>query len=350
MLASDFDFVLPEELVAQAPPERRGDSRMLVLDVASGSASLHRFEELPSFLRHGDCMALNNTKVIKARLFASRPSGARLEVFLLSPAPLGGEGAWTALMKPGKRVKTGLAMELLDKDGAPSGLFIEALARTESGEFVIRADPSAMPEILERCGHMPLPPYIKRSDAAADSERYQTVYASSPGAVAAPTAGLHFTPEIMAKAKDAGVSQVELTLHVGQGTFKPVSVETLEEHKMHSEDFVLSDSAASALNSARLAGGRILAVGTTSLRVLETCVGPDRLFKARSGSTDIFIRPPFKPLSADMLLTNFHLPKSTLLMLVCAFAGSRDNVMRAYELAIRERFRFFSYGDCMLLK
>ncbi len=350
MLASDFDYALPAELIAQSPPARRGDSRMLVLDIASGSASLHRFEELPAFLRQGDCMAFNNTKVIKARLFASRPSGAKTEILLLSPSASGLPGEWIALMKPGKRVKTGAPLELLDKDGIPSGLSLDVLSRTPDGEFSLRIEPSLLEEVLERCGHIPLPPYIKRSDEAADSSRYQTVFASAPGAVAAPTAGLHFTPESLERVKALGVFSAELTLHVGQGTFKPVSVENVEDHKMHSEDFVLPAQAADTLNSARRSGGRILAVGTTSLRVLETCVGADRLFASRAGSTDIFIHPPCRPRSAEMLLTNFHLPKSTLLMLVCAFAGSRENVMKAYELAIRERMRFFSYGDCMLLK
>ncbi len=349
MLTSDFDYALPEELIAQAPPERRADSRMMVLETASGRCRIMPFQEVGSFLSKGDCLVVNNTRVIKARLYALRPSGAKLEIFLLArrDGPLGRE--WRCLVKPGKRAKPGSRLQLLDSSFKESAHSVEIISRGDDGEFIVGIDPAELDAILASCGHIPLPPYIKRADAAPDSERYQTVYAKAPGSVAAPTAGLHFDEATLAALREKGVARHELTLHVGQGTFKPVTADTLEAHKMHSEDFSLSEATALALNAARLSGGRIMAVGTTSLRVLESCVGEDRLFKARTGSTEIFIHPPYRPRSADILLTNFHLPKSTLLMLVSAFAGSREMVLDAYAMAVRERMRFFSYGDCMLL-
>jgi len=350
MLTSDFDYSLPEELIAQEPPQRRASSRMMMLDISSGEASILPFGEIADFLRSGDCLTVNNTRVIKARLFAQRPSGAKLEIFLL--ARNGGVESyeWSCLIKPGKRAKPGTELPLLDKAGAPSKYSIGIVGPKGDGEFLVRLNPAQMDEILASCGHIPLPPYIKRSDEAADSERYQTVYAKEPGSVAAPTAGLHFDSETLQAIEAKGVKRAELTLHVGQGTFKPVSAERLEDHKMHSEEYTLPASTAEILNCTRKVGGRIMAAGTTSLRVLETCVGPDRLFAPQSGSTSIFIHPPQRPISADILLTNFHLPKSTLLMLVCSFAGSREMVLEAYRKAVAERMRFFSYGDCMLLR
>jgi len=345
MLTSDFDYALPEELIAQEPPAQRRDSRMMLLDIASGSSSILPFAELAGILRKGDCLVVNNSRVIKARLFALRPSGARLEILLLSCSGSG----WTCLLKPGKRAKLGVAWPLLDRSFKESPYKVEVLSRTDSGEFIVSLQGAGADEILASCGHIPLPPYIKRADVAPDAERYQTVYAKTPGSVAAPTAGLHFDTQILEELKAKGVKRAELTLHVGQGTFKPVSAAKVEEHKMHSEEFTLAPETAQLLNSTRLAKGRIMAVGTTSLRTLESCVGPDRLFTPKSGSTEIFIHPPMRPVSSDMLLTNFHLPKSTLLMLVCAFAGSREMVLEAYRKAIAERLRFFSYGDCMLL-
>lgn len=348
MRTSDFDYALPAELIAQSPPERRAGSRMMVLETATGACRILPFEELRSFLSKGDCLVVNNTRVIKARLFALRPSGARLEIFLLAKDSGAGD-VWRCLVKPGKRAKLGERLPLLDDAFNASSFHAELLSRSDDGEFSVRLGPGGADSILASCGHMPLPPYIKRADASADSERYQTVYAKAPGSVAAPTAGLHFDAATLAALRSKGVLFQELTLHVGQGTFKPVTAELLEEHKMHTEEFTLSHETAAALNGARLAGGRIMAVGTTSLRVLESCVGPDHLFTARAGATDIFIHPPQRPRSADLLLTNFHLPKSTLLMLVCAFAGSREMVLDAYAKAVAERMRFFSYGDCMLV-
>ena len=349
MLTSDFDYALPEELVAQAPPERRADSRMMVLEPATGNCRILPFKEIEGFLARGDCLVVNNTRVIKARLFALRPSGSRLEIFLLARSSGVAGDQWRCLIKPGKRAKLGARLPLLDSSFKESVHSVEIVSRTDDGEFIVRIDPAELDSILAVCGHIPLPPYIKRSDAVSDSERYQTVYAKAPGSVAAPTAGLHFDDATLQALAAKGVTRQELTLHVGQGTFKPVSAELLEGHKMHSEEFTFTPETASALNAARLSGGRIMAIGTTSLRVLESCVGSDRLFTAKSGSTEIFIHPPQRPRSADLLLTNFHLPKSTLLMLVCAFAGSREMVLDAYSMAVRERMRFFSYGDCMLL-
>lgn len=348
MRTSDFDYRLPEELIAQRPPARRGDSRMLVLDISTGAIEVSPFSDLPSFLRRGDCIVINDTRVIKARLYARKDSGASVEALLLrqdAAAPR----VWSCLLRPAKRVSPGTALRLLDAKGLPSGRTLRLVSKSPDGECVVEFGQDDVAAALEECGHVPLPPYIRREDVADDAGRYQTVFAKSFGAVAAPTAGLHFTPDIFERLQSAGVSIAELTLHVGAGTFKPVSAENVEDHKMHSEDFILPDATASLLNRTRRDGGRILAVGTTSLRVLESCVGADRLFTPRSGSTDIFIRPPARPVSADMLLTNFHLPKSTLLMLVCAFAGM-ERTMAAYEFAVKERLRFFSYGDCMLLK
>ncbi len=344
MLTSDFDYVLPEELIAQKPPEDRGASRMLLLDTATGKSRIVPFHSLPDFLRRGDALVVNNSRVIRARLFAERPSGGRMELFLLERR----EGVWRCLVKPGRRARAGEALSILRRDSSVSP-FAAKIQGRDGGDFFVSLHGAVDDEIIESCGHIPLPPYIKRSDELSDSERYQTVYAKTPGSVAAPTAGLHFDGATLDALKAKGVVLEELTLHVGQGTFKPVDVERIEDHKMHSEDFAISQECAANLNSARLAGGRILAVGTTSLRVLESCVSPGRMISPRSGSTDIFIHPPFVPRAADLLLTNFHLPKSTLLMLVCAFAGSREMVLDAYAFAVRERMRFFSYGDCMLV-
>lgn len=344
MRTSDFDYQLPEELIAQSPPENRGDSRMLILDAKTGDCKVGMFSDIVEYFRPGDTLVRNDTRVIRARMFARKDTGARIEIMLLRPGA--DPGVWECYMKPGKRAPAGTVLELL-KEEQPSGHRISVISKTEEGVFTIRFDGPAA-EIIAECGVIPLPPYIKRSALPPDAERYQTVYAVNPGAVAAPTAGLHFTDDILSRIFERGVNAANLTLHVGAGTFKPVSVENIPDHKMHSEDFIFSESTAELLNNTVKNNGRIFSVGTTSLRVLESCVTKDRKFIPQAGSTDIFIYPPYQVLSADCLLTNFHLPQSTLLMLVCAFAGY-ENIMKAYRLAVEEKMRFFSYGDCMLI-
>lgn len=347
MRTSDFDYALPPELIAQNPPEKRGDSRMLVLNPADGSMGIRPFSTILEYFEDGDLLALNNTRVIRARLYARKDSGAKLEVLLLHPVS---GSVWNCLMKNAKRVKTGAVLSLLDRTMKDSGRSVELVAKDPGGNCRVRFLQDDTDRTLRLCGHVPLPPYIRRGeDIPPDAERYQTVYAKAPGAVAAPTAGLHFTQEILEKLKRKGVTEAELTLHVGQGTFQPVTVENIAEHPMHSEHFFLSRESADLLNAARTKGKKIAAVGTTSLRVLESVFNSDGLFTEQETDTSLFIYPPYKVKSADMLLTNFHLPKSTLLMLVAAFAGF-ELVMEAYRYAVRERMRFFSYGDCMLIR
>lgn len=344
MRTSDFDYQLPEELIAQSPPEKRGDSRMLILDAKTGKCEISMFSDIVNYFQSGDTLVRNDTRVIRARMFAKKETGARIEIMLLRPAA--DHNIWECYMKPGKRAPEGTVLELL-KDEIPSGHHVRVIGKSEEGVFTIAFDGIAA-EIIAECGVIPLPPYIKRSALPPDAERYQTVYAANPGAVAAPTAGLHFTGEILDQIAQKNVNVANLTLHVGAGTFKPVSVENITDHKMHSEDFIFSDSTAELLNRTVQNKKRIFAVGTTTLRVLESCVTKERIFVPQAGSTDIFIYPPYQVLSADCLLTNFHLPQSTLLMLVSAFAGY-ENIMNAYQLAVKERMRFFSYGDCMLI-
>lgn len=345
-----FDYNLPEELIAQEPPAERGMSRMLVLDRKSGEVSINVFSALPEFLSAGDCMVFNNTKVIRARFFGLKASAsAKIEALLISPFDMAGN-IWKSFIKPGKRTKPGTTVVLLKADSSETGNdSFTVLSHEDDGSYLIKFSNPDFEYVQRTYGHIPLPPYIKRPDAAEDSERYQTVFAREPGAVAAPTAGLHFTPEIMEKISGKGVKPAEVTLHVGPGTFKPVSVDHLTEHKMHSEAYSINAVNAAVVNDCRKSGGHVLAVGTTSVRVLESIADAYGTVKAASGQTEIFIYPPYAPKAVDMLLTNFHLPQSTLLMLVCAFAG-RENVLAAYELAIKEKFRFYSYGDCMLLK
>lgn len=352
MLTANFDYNLPEELIAQYPLEERGASRMLVLDRKSGKCETGYFRDIVSYLEPGSCAVFNNTKVIRARIFGRKDSasGAKVEIMLVSMEP-GGSDSWKCLLRPRKRVKPGTKVfpERRIDGSIIEDRFITVSGLNDDGSSVVSFDGGASSmEIIEECGHIPLPPYIKRKDAESDVRNYQTIFAKEPGAVAAPTAGLHFTPAIMEKIRAKGVNTCEVTLHVGAGTFKPVATDDIREHKMHSEDFSISAETAKLVNQTRAAGKKVLAAGTTTVRVLETVAGKGHGLSACSGSTDIFIYPPYEPKAVDMLLTNFHLPKSTLLMLVCAFAG-RDNVMKAYELAVKEKFRFFSYGDCMLL-
>ncbi len=320
---SDYDYLLPSELIAVHPLPRRQDARMMVLDRARQTISHHRFVDLPEFVRPGDLLVLNDTRVQPARRFSD--DGAIEFLFLDQLAP----DRWRCLVKPGRKMRIGSSTRL---DGV--GLTVEEIG--PEGERIVRLEEAIDPY---RGGEMPLPPYLGRAAEAADSSRYQTVFAKAPGAVAAPTAGLHFTPEILEALPHAFV-----TLHVGTGTFRPVQSETITSHRMHSERFAISEETAGALGKAE----RLLAIGTTSVRVLETAAGQSGGFAACEGATDIFIHPPFKFQAVDGLLTNFHLPRSTLLMLVSAFAG-REFVLRAYAEAVRERYRFYSYGDCMLL-
>lgn len=344
MLTSDFHYDLPPELIAQEPSEKRGSDRMLVLDPRSGEMEIRPFEDLPLFLNPGDAVVLNNTRVVPARMFARKETGANIELFLLNPDA---GSRWICFVKGAKRLRPGMMLRLLDSQGAESEFKVLFEEKREDGTCVVSfpGDPKAA---FDECGHLPLPPYIRRPDRPLDSVRYQTIYAVRKGAVAAPTAGLHFTERTFAALEERGTRRVELTLHVGAGTFKPVQEANIEDHKMHAEWYDFPKDAADALNSVRAAGRRILAVGTTSLRTLESCVDQDGVFFPAKGETSIYIHPPYQVRSADMLLTNFHLPESTLLMLVSAFAGM-EPIRKAYELAVAERMRFFSYGDCMLI-
>ncbi|CAM3971139.1 tRNA preQ1(34) S-adenosylmethionine ribosyltransferase-isomerase QueA [Alkalicoccus chagannorensis] len=341
MDVSQFDYDLPEELIAQTPLLNREASRLLVLDKYTGMQEHKRFRDLPAFLRPGDTLVLNNTKVIPARLFGIKEeTGAKIEVLLLSE---GAEHTWEALVKPAKRIKKGTAVTFGD------GL-LEAVCTEELPEgrrrLAMRFD-GIFHEVLDQLGEMPLPPYIQ--EQLEEKDRYQTVYAAHRGSAAAPTAGLHFTEDMLAFLKSKGVHTAYLTLHVGLGTFRPVSAETVEEHTMHAEYYELPQEAADVLNSTKAAGDRIIAVGTTSARTLETIARDlDGSFQKASGWTDIFIYPGFQFRAVDALLTNFHLPKSTLMMLVSALAG-RDAILSAYQEAVKQQYRFFSFGDAMLI-
>jgi S-adenosylmethionine:tRNA ribosyltransferase-isomerase len=336
MRASDFDYDLPEELIAQAPLERRDQSRLFVLHRSSGKFEHSHFSDLANYLRPGDLIAFNDSKVIPARLHGmNRETGGKFELLLLHEVTL--NDGWV-MMRPGKRARVGTEIAISGE--------ITATVMEINTEGHRRVRFSGVPNILDALpsiGETPLPPYIKRPADAADAERYQTVFAQHRGSVAAPTAGLHFTPEIFQKLRDRGVQTAFVTLHVGFGTFAPVKSEKIEEHTMHEERFVIRDETARAIALAKRERRRVIAVGTTTLRVLESTAG-----KAGDGRTNIFILPPFEFKMVDALLTNFHLPRSTLLMLVSAFAG-RELVLSAYAEAVRQRYRFFSYGDAMLI-
>lgn len=313
----------------------------MVVDRTAGTIAHHHFRDLPSFLRAGDALVLNTTRVFKARLLGHRDSGAPAEIFLLRS--LDGD-RWEAMVQPGAKLKAGRRVHI-----AP-GFSVEILEETDRGTRVVKLLISGSTEraAIAAHGHVPLPPYIARADTATDLERYQTVFARQEGSVAAPTAGLHFTPELLEEIEAQGVSRAELLLHVGAGTFKPVEVEDPADHLMHEEWYYVGMTTAELLTATRRAGGRICAVGTTALRTLETAWRAEGRFASGEGETRIFIRPPTRPLAAEMLVTNFHLPRSTLLMLVAAMAGY-DLTMRAYESAVAEQYRFFSYGDAMLV-
>lgn len=340
MNLDDFDYHLPEELIAQKPAESRDKSRLLVLHKDSGLIEHRIFSDCIDYLRNGDVLVVNSTRVIPARLFGVKEeTGARIEVVLLKRHDI---QTWETLVKPGKRVKPGT--KIVFGEGL---LTAEAIGDTEAGGKILKFYyDGVFEEILEKLGQMPLPHYIKVE--LEDKERYQTVYARTPGSAAAPTAGLHFTPELLQKIKDLGVMLAEVTLHVGLGTFRPVKTQNIMEHKMHSEYYEISEESAAIINRAREKGGRIIAVGTTSTRTLETVADAKGFVKPGNGWTDIFIYPGYKFKVVDLLITNFHLPKSTLLMLISAFAG-REQVLDAYRQAVDREYRFFSFGDAMFI-
>lgn len=337
---SDYDFDLPPELIAQTPAERRDQSRLMVLDRKAGTIAHHAFADFPGFLSAGDALVLNSSKVIRARLLGTRDSGATAEVMLIKAL---GAGRYEAMVHPGGKLKPGRRISVSPQ------LQVEILETTERRTRIVQLH-SELPfdEAIERFGHMPLPPYIRRADESSDATRYQTVYAREPGSVAAPTAGLHFTADVLDAIRRRGVSVAEVVLHVGAGTFKPVEVEDPAEHVMHEEWFTIPAATANTLTATRQKGGAIVAVGTTSVRTLEAGVLADGAFEESTGETTIFIRPGYEFKAVDRLLTNFHLPRSTLLMLVAAFAGY-ELAMKAYDSAIAERYRFYSYGDAMLI-
>lgn len=339
MKTSDFVYDLPEELIAQTPATPRDSSRLMAIDRRTGSIAHRTFRDLPEYLRRGDTLVVNDTKVIPARLIGERPSGGAVELLLLRRLSI---DTWETLAKPGAKLKPGTAALF-----GGGKLEAKILDTTESGGRIVRFEYSgAFEAVLDELGTMPLPPYIH--EKLDDPARYQTVYAAHDGSAAAPTAGLHFTPELLDAIQNMGVNIARLMLHVGLGTFRPVRVESPESHKMHSEYYELRDEAATLINNTREKGGRVICVGTTSLRALESCVNEDGTVRASSGFTEIFIYPGKKIRSADALITNFHLPASTLLMLVSAFWNTRD-VLDAYNLAVRERYRFFSFGDAMII-
>jgi S-adenosylmethionine:tRNA ribosyltransferase-isomerase len=342
LLTADYDFDLPEELIAQAPLERRDASRLMVVDRASGTIEHRRFTDLAHLLAPRDLLVVNRSRVVRARLLGRRfGSGARAEIFLLSPL---GDDRYEAMVSPGGKLKPGRKVEI-----AP-GFTAEIVSVTERRTRVVqlRAEASSVEEAIETHGHIPLPPYITRMDEAADVERYQTVYAREAGSVAAPTAGLHFTPELLASIAQRGVARAEVVLHVGAGTFKPVEVDDPAQHVMHEERYTIPEGTADAYARTRADGGRVWAVGTTTVRTLESAVDDAGRVRAGSGETRIFIRPPVRLRAVDAVVTNFHLPRSTLIMLVAAAAGY-ELTMHAYEQAIAERYRFYSYGDAMAI-
>lgn len=340
MRTEDFDFILPEELIAQHPLKQRDHSRLLVLDKHTGSITHRRFDDILDYLRPGDVLVINNTRVIPARLFGVKIGGtAHIEVLLLRPAE-NRPNCWEVLVRPGKRVKQGAQINF--GDGRMIGTIIE---ETDSGRIMQFQYEGIFNEILDELGTMPLPPYIK--EKLTDQERYQTVYAKERGSAAAPTAGLHFTKELLAQIQANGVEIVEVLLHVGLGTFRPVQADDILEHKMHSEYYRITSEAAATINKALDEGRRIIAVGTTSTRTLESAAQNGRVVPGE-GETDIFIYPGYQFQILSGLITNFHLPKSTLVMLVSALAG-REHILHAYAEAIKERYRFFSFGDAMLI-
>ena len=340
MKTSDFDYDLPPELIAQTPTARRDASRLLCLDKTTGAFSHHHFYDLPDFLRPGDCLILNDSRVLPARLLGNRlPGGGACEVLLLVDR---GENVWECIVRPGKHLRAGAKMTF----GAGELTAEVAEVLPDGNRLVKFSYEGIFLEVLERLGKMPLPPYIKAE--LHDKERYQTVYSKVNGSAAAPTAGLHFTPELLEKIQAMGVKLGYVTLHVGLGTFRPVKEEELEAHEMHSEYCVIPAETADLINETKANGGRVICVGTTSCRTVESWAGEDGTMKPSAGWTSIYIYPGYRFKVMDALITNFHLPQSTLLMLVSALAG-REHVLAAYEEAVRERYRFFSFGDAMFI-
>jgi S-adenosylmethionine:tRNA ribosyltransferase-isomerase len=342
-----LNYDLPAELIAQKPSSARSASRMLVLNRSADILFDSTFSQICTFLRKGDCLTINNTKVIPARFLAKRKTGAEIEGLFIAEQ----ENKWKVMLTKSSRLKVGESIDLLGRDNKP---YCSAVVDTRlaDGQWLIRpASPLAAEKILDNIGFAPLPPYIKRPQPASEHEldinRYQTVYAQQTGAIAAPTAGLHFTPGILEQIRVKGISIAQLTLHVGVGTFLPVKSETLEGHKIHSEEYSIDQENAAIINNAIEAGGRIIAVGTTTVRTLETAARGRKII-ASKGQTSLFITPGFKFQVTDALITNFHLPKSTLLALVAAFAGL-DQTLKAYKHAVEHKYRFYSYGDCMFI-
>lgn len=337
MEVTDFDYDLPEELIAQTPVEPRDSSRLLVMDKKTGELEHRHFYDLPEYLKPGDLLVFNDTRVIPARLHGVKTTGAHVEVFLLTRK---NATDWEVLVKPGKKLQKGAQIKFSEE------LSCEILDTTDFGGRIARFHYEGIfEEILDRLGETPLPPYIH--EKLKDSERYQTVYNRERGSAAAPTAGLHFTKELLKKIKDMGVEEVFVTLHVGLGTFRPVNESRIEDHKMHREFYTVSQEAADAINKAKREGRRIIAVGTTSVRTLESA-GASREMKAGGSWTSIFIYPGYQFRFVDALVTNFHLPQSTLIMLVSALS-SRENILHAYKVAVQEKYRFFSFGDAMFI-
>ncbi len=340
MNVKDFDYKLPEELIAQDPLADRSASRLMVLDKKTGEIEHHNFKEITRYLSPGDCLVLNNTKVIPARLFGVKEgTEAKIEILLLKRRE---NDIWETLVKPGKKAKPGTKINF--GDGLLKGVVIDVV---EEGNRLIQFQYEGIfEEILDKLGQMPLPPYITHQ--LKDKNRYQTVYAKHDGSAAAPTAGLHFTPELLKEIEQKGVSVAEVTLHVGLGTFRPVKVENVLEHHMHSEFYQITQEAADKINAAKTAGKKVVSVGTTSTRTLESAADEKGILTAKSGWTDIFIYPGYRFKVIDALITNFHLPQSTLVMLVSALAG-REHILDAYRIAVEERYRFFSFGDAMFI-
>jgi S-adenosylmethionine:tRNA ribosyltransferase-isomerase len=341
MNVKDFYFDLPEELIAQHPIEKRDESRLMVVDKNSGSIEHKKFKDIVDYLNYGDCLVLNDTRVLPARLIgAKQDSGGKMEFLLLKRIDI---DTWETLVKPGKRAQIGTRFVFGNGE-----LKAEVVSLGEEGSRIVKFYYEGIfEEVLDRLGQMPLPPYIKES--LEDRERYQTVYSKEVGSAAAPTAGLHFTKELLGEIKEKGINIAFVTLHVGLGTFRPVKAETIEEHVMHSEYYTMSKETADIINSTKRNGKRVIAVGTTSNRTLESIADENGIVREQSGWTEIFIYPGYRFKVVDALITNFHLPESTLIMLVSAFAG-RENTMKAYNTAVEDKYRFFSFGDAMFLK
>ena len=344
LLTADYDFELPPELIAQSPLARRDASRLMVVDRNTRSITHKTFADLPELTAPGDLLVVNRSRVVKARLLGTRlGSGAPAEIFLLAPL---GDDRYEAMVSPGGKLKPGRVVQVAP--GFSADILEATERRTRIVQLRVESPFASVEQAIEAHGHVPLPPYIERSDEASDLERYQTVYAREAGSVAAPTAGLHFTPELLATLDACGVRRAEVVLHVGAGTFKPVEADDPGAHLMHEERFAIPAETARAVAETRSARRRVWAVGTTTVRTLESAAEPGRTVRAGEGETRIFIRPPARPQVVDALVTNFHLPRSTLIMLVAAFAGY-ELTMRAYREAIAERYRFYSYGDAMAI-